>query len=135
MFVIMLAQLDRADLIRYVIQHTQVYQISTHTQNTHTHTHTNVPDLHILINVCVYLSMCVVYSSDCGNQLIRFSYTTNMSRPQESGYMQLRYKKRKHVNIYHFIPQLAVNKMCLWFIGDLLHIYHNYFDTTVYIQQ
>ncbi|KAK2144808.1 hypothetical protein LSH36_729g02015 [Paralvinella palmiformis] len=72
--------------------------------------------------------MCLVYySSACGNQLIRFSYATNMSRPQESGYMQATYKKRKHVKTYHLIPQLAPNNTCVWFNGDLLHICHKLF--------
>ena len=31
------------------------------------------------------------------DKCVRFSYATNMSRPQESGYMQATYKKRKHV--------------------------------------
>ena len=35
--------------------------------------------------------MCMVYSSACGAQLIHFSYATNMSHPQESGYMQATY--------------------------------------------
>ena len=75
------------------------------------------------------------YGGACGNQLIRFSYATNMSRPQESGYMQATYKKRKHIKTYHLIPQLGANNTCVWFIGNLLHTYDNYFDTTVYIQQ
>ena len=58
-----------------------------------------------------------------------------MSRPQESGYMQATYKKRKHLKTYHLIPQLATNNTCVWFNGDLLHNIINYFDTTVYIQQ
>ncbi|KAK2159297.1 hypothetical protein LSH36_155g07024 [Paralvinella palmiformis] len=71
--------------------------------------------------------MCLVYSSACGNQLIRFSYATNMSRTQESDYMQATYKKRKHVKTYHLIPQLAANNTCVWFNGDLLHTYHKLF--------
>ena len=44
-------------------------------------------------SMCVYLSMCLSYPSSLwGDQLIRFSFETNMSRPQESGYMEARYK-------------------------------------------
>ena len=88
-----------------------------------------------MIDTCVYLTMYLVYSSACGNQLIRFSYATNMSRSQESGYMQAKYKKPKHVNTYHLIPELAAINTCVWFNGDLLHTYQNYFDTTVEIEQ
>jgi len=31
---------------------------------------------------------------------------------------------------YHLTPQLAVNETCVWFIGDLLHTYDNYFEFT-----
>ena len=56
--------------------------------------------------------MCLVYSSACGNQLIRFSYATNMSRPQESGYMQATYKKRK--NVKHTIWYHSCMYVCIY---------------------
>ena len=67
------------------------------------------------------------HSSAFGNQLIRFSYAINMSHPQESGYMQATYKKRKHVKTYNLIQQLATNNTCVWFNGDLLHKHHKLF--------
>ena len=57
--------------------------------------------------------------------LIRFSYAINMSRPQESSYMQTTYKKRKHLKTHHLIPQLAAGSLATYYIYD------KYFDTTV----
>ena len=42
-------------------------------------------------------------------------------------------QKRKHVKKYRLTPQLAVNKTCVWFNGELLHTQNIYFDTIVYI--
>ena len=42
--------------------------------------------------------MCLVYSSACENQLIRFSYATNMSRPNRSGSCRL-LTKSKNVSV------------------------------------
>ena len=72
------------------------------------------------VRACVRVCACVCdliyiyslsYSSACGDQLIRFSCATNMSRTQESGYMQVTYKKRKHVNIPFDSSQQT---MCGW---------------------
>ena len=84
---------------------------------------TNLLLLHITIHIYVDLPIHV-----SGAQLIRFSYATNRSRPQESGYMQATYKKRKHVKNIPFDTTACSN-------GDLLHTSDNYFETTVYIQQ
>jgi len=67
--------------------------------------------------------MCLVYSSACGYQLIRFSYATNLSRPQESGYMQATYKKRKHVKHtiwYHSSQQTT--RACGSMVTCYIHI-------------
>ena len=69
--------------------------------------------LHISIHVYVYLYMCLGYSSACGAELIRFSYSTNMLH---AGYEQ----KRKHVDIYDFLPQLAVNNI---YLGSMASYY------------
>jgi len=61
------------------------------------------------------------YSSACGAQLIHLLYMTNMSHPQGSGYMQAMYKSGSTYKKYHLTPQLAVNNMCVWFNGDLVH--------------
>ena len=92
--------------------------------------------LHISMHIYVYLCICLGYSSACGDQLIRFSYATNMSRPQESGYMQATYKKaearKKHTIRFHNSQQTT--RACGSMVTGYIHII-NYFDTTVYIQQ
>jgi len=62
---------------------------------------------------------------------VRDKYVTPTGKWLHAGYVE----KAEARKTYHLIPQLAVNNPCVWFNGDLLHTYHNYFDTTVYIQQ
>ena len=58
---------------------------------------------HITIYVDLYMYM--VYSSACvGPELIRFSYATNILRPQKSGYVQATYKSGTTYTKYHFTP-------------------------------
>jgi len=61
---------------------------------------------------------------------VRDKYVTPTGKRLHTGYVQ---KAEALKTTYHLIPQLAVYNTCVWFIGDLLHTYHNY--TTVYIQQ
>ena len=74
------------------------------------------------------------YSSSFGDQLIRFSYVTNVSSPQESGCIKATYRNLKQIQKYHLTPHRAVNKSCVWFSCKVTHIQDKYSDTTVYIQ-
>jgi len=51
-------------------------------------------------------------------------YVTHTGKQLHAGYV----RKAEADKTYHLIPQLTAN-------NNLLHTYHNYFDTTVYIQQ
>jgi len=75
----------------------------------------NAPHIYTIVDLYV----CMCYSSACGAQLIRFSYVTNMSRPQESGYVQATYKNESTYKKYHLTPQLEVHK-CVWLNGELV---------------
>jgi len=61
---------------------------------------------------------------------VRDKYVTPTGKRLHVGYVQ----KAEARRTYHLTPQLAVNNTCVWFNGDLLRTYDNYFNTTVYIQ-
>jgi len=57
-------------------------------------------------------------------------YVRPTGKELHAGYLQKAEVRKK---TYHLIPQLPTNNTCVWFNGDLLHTYRNYFDTTVYM--
>jgi len=84
------------------------------------------------VGILMHVSGLLISLWEPANSLfVRDKYVTPKGKRLHAGYVQ----KRKHVKTYHLIPQLAANNTCVWFSGDLLHTYHTYFDTTVYIQQ
>ena len=54
---------------------------------------------------------------------IRDKYVTPTGKRLHAGYVP----KAEVRKTYHLTPQLAINNMCVWFSGDLLHTYHKLF--------
>ena len=72
---------------------------------------------HTYMRIAIHVSGLLIRA-----QLIRFSYATNMSRPQGSGSCRLRTKsRRKHIK-YLLMPHVAVNNACIWFNIKLINI-------------
>jgi len=83
------------------------------------------------MRIPMHVSGLLISLSEPTNSFVRDKYVTPTGKRLHAGYIQ----KAEARNTYHLIPHLATNNTCVWFIGDVLHTYHNYFDTTAYIQE